>query len=123
MNGTWKHIERQLSHIISKDITFPNIQAVGGGCINQAWKITDNENNNWFIKTNHARLLPMFEAEFLGLKELHESHSIRTPKPIHYGKVGHHCYLVMEYISLHGRNQPCLAGQQLAKLHQTQSDQ
>ena len=122
MNGTWQHVERQLGHISGKEIHFSTIQAVGGGCINQAWKVTDNHNNNWFVKTNHAHLLSMFETEFQGLEELHQTGSIRVPKPIHCGKVEHHCYLLLEYIPLHGRAQPCLAGQQLAQLHQTQAD-
>ena len=123
MNGTWKHVERQFSQLFGKEISFTHIQTVGGGCINQAWKVTDNNENQWFIKTNHAHLLAMFEAEFQGLKELHKTQSIRVPKPIHCGKVDHHCYLAMEYIALQGHEQPCLAGQQLALMHQTQSDQ
>ena len=122
MNGNWQHIERHLSHILEQKIHFSHISSVSGGCINQAWKVSDNNNQSWFIKTNHAHQLPMFEAEYQGLEILYHSNSIRIPKPIHYGVVKNHCYLVMEYISMHGRDQPHLMGEQLAYMHQNQTD-
>lgn len=122
MNGNWQYIERHLSHILEQEIHFSNISSISGGCINQAWKVNDNSNRSWFIKTNHAHQLSMFEAEYQGLEALYNSNSIRVPKPIHYGVVKKHCYLVMEYIPLHGRDQPCLMGKQLAQMHLNQAD-
>ena len=123
MNGNWKDTERQLSQILGRDILFSSVQAMGGGCINQAWKVSNKENEHWFIKSNQKALLPMFEAEFHGLLELSKPESIRVPKPVHYGFSGQHSFLILEYVAMHGRDQPCLAGEQLAKLHQYQSDQ
>lgn len=122
MNGIWQQVERQVAPILGRDIHFSDIQAVGGGCINQAWKVTDSSGHHWFVKSNHAHLFPMFEAEFEGLELLYKTGSIRVPKPIHCDKVAHHSYLLLEYIPLQGRAQPRLAGEQLASLHQTQAD-
>lgn len=123
MNGNWEHIERQLSQILDTDIHFSSIQSVGGGCINQAWKVSTDDNQHWFVKSNQKALLHMFEAEFYGLLEMQKADAIRVPTPIHVGVVAQHCYLIMEYIDMGGCSQPCIAGEQLANMHQYQAEQ
>jgi len=118
MNGNWKHIEQRLSHIMGHAIHFTQIQSLGGGCINQAWRLTDQKKRHFFVKSNHRNLLSMFEAEFQGLETLAQAECIRVPQPICYGTVSHHCYLLMEYVAMSGGDQPYLAGTQLAQLHQ-----
>ncbi|KAG1707519.1 putative kinase [Nymphon striatum] len=61
----------------------------------------------------------MFKAESLGLKEIQNSNTIKTPKPICYGHTNDSSYLVLEFISLSGAINQATMGRQLAKMHQT----
>ncbi|MGB3790900.1 MAG: fructosamine kinase family protein [Phormidesmis sp.] len=99
-------------------------QPVGGGCINQAARVSDG-NRTFFVKTNHANQLAMFEAERDGLQEMHNSNSIRVPQPLCCGVIGTLSYIVMEWLDLGGgRSQGAWQqmGEQLAAMHQATSD-
>ena len=91
---------------------------VGGGCINTAVKLSD-QNQHWFVKLNHASRLDMFEAEALGLKELAIPDAIRVPMPLCTGSANGQSYIVMEYLQLGSGGGAGIAeaGTQLAKLH------
>ncbi len=119
MNGRWKTLEDQLNTIQQGNNHFVTIKPVSGGCINQAWKITDSAGNSWFVKENSPALLPMFEAEAAGLDAIHDSQAIRAPKPVCLGKTDEFSYLVLEYIDLHGAINQKTTGEQLAKMHRT----
>jgi protein-ribulosamine 3-kinase len=119
-NGQLRQIEEQISNSLSEKIKFTHHHSVGGGCINQAWKV-ESLDKAWFIKTNHANLLEMFAAEYQGLLEIEQSKTIRTPEPILYGLAENSSFLVLEYIHFTGQNNQRTAGKQLAALHQTYS--
>lgn len=70
-----------------------------GGCINQAFKLGDGR-RGFFVKTNRADRLDMFEAEFTGLEEIRDAQAIRVPQPICLGTTGQHAWLVLEYLDL-----------------------
>ncbi len=117
MDGTWLDIAKNLSRATGKTIHFAHKEAVFGGDINQAWKITDTNNHHWFIKTNRPSLVSMFEAEAKGLDEIVQSNTIRAPKSFCYGVNDEVSYLVLEYIQLSSLRSPSQAGEQLAKMH------
>jgi len=119
MNGHWKHVIKHINTVENSNIDFNNIEAISGGCINQTWKATDTNNQNWFIKENKPTLISMFEAEAAGLAVIQQSKSIRAPKPICYGKTNDFSYLVMEYISMQSGINQLTTGEQLAQMHQT----
>ncbi len=121
MNGTWQEIAENLNKVTARNIQFTHKEAVFGGDINQAWKVSDSDNKNWFIKTNHPSLLPMFKAEALGLDEIEKSKSIRTPKSYCYGATDELSYLILEFIELSPLINQSQAGEQLALMHQCHS--
>ena len=95
---------------------------VGGGCINMALTLRDGGGARaYFVKLNRAGLLPMFEAEAAGLKELAASATLRVPTPLCTGVVGAQAYLVLEHLDLGGRaaSGPIQAGRLLAAMHRT----
>ena len=51
---------------------------VGGGCINQAFRVTDGK-QNWFVKINRANCADMFAAESDGLGALAKG-PLRAPQ-------------------------------------------
>lgn len=95
-------------------------QAIGGGCINDAYRVQDGE-RVYFVKLNAARYLPMFEAEAGGLAEILDSDTLRVPRPICHGNIGDRCYLVLEYIPLARTSETAMEslGRELALMHRT----
>ncbi len=117
----WQQIAQQIEQNVQQPFSISNIQSVSGGCINSTY-ILQSENNSYFIKLNQAKFLPMFEAEFAGLKELRKTKTIRIPQPIVCGISGDKTFLVMENIPLASSSKQSdeQLGQQLAALHQIQ---
>lgn len=91
---------------------------LGGGCINQATRFTDERTgSSVFVKWNRADLLPMFETEAMGLDALDRTQAIRVPKPICCGRFGQQSFLVLEWIAMRSDGDWFAMGQQLAALH------
>lgn len=114
----WDPIANQISLSTARSFQVQRAQSQGGGCINQAYTITDGK-QHYFVKLNHASALDMFEAEYEGLSALAAPGAIRVPQPICSGISGTQSYLVLEAVDLSGRCDPVALGQQLALLHQT----
>jgi len=117
MNGNWHEVEQHLSKILGKPIQFTKKISVSGGCINQTWKITDTQNNHWFIKTNSPALEDMFRNEADGLNKINKSESIRVPDAITYGSAPDFSYLILEYITMQAQINQKSTGAQLAQMH------
>lgn len=118
-NINWLAVSKTMQTHLQEHIQLEKASPVGGGSINQAWKIHDQQQRTWFVKQNHKHLLPMFEAEYKGLQEIADSQTIRVPNPLCTGVTQQHAFLVMEYIAFHGTPTAEHLGQQLATLHHT----
>ncbi len=94
---------------------------VGGGSINAAYRL-EGGGGAWFVKLNHAGALAMFEAEAEGLQELAAAGAIRVPRPLTWGEAGGRSYLVMEWLTLHGRGDNAALGESLAHMHRTTAE-
>lgn len=114
----WQDIEQQISGYTGKAFTLERKQSVGGGSINDAWRISGN-GQDYFIKLNKASLLDMFEAERDGLLMMSQSNTIRVPQALLSGISHNQAFIVLEYISMTGSAQPEKMGEQLAAMHQT----
>jgi len=117
-------IAEQISKVTAAPFQIETQQPVGGGCINQAAKISD-QNRAFFVKTNRADQLAMFEAERDGLQAMYDSRSIRVPQPLCCGVTDSVSYIVMEWIDLGGGRSNSAwreMGKQLAAMHQATSD-
>lgn len=112
-------IQNQLSDQLGRDITLSSTSAVGGGCINQSYVVATSAEERWFVKTNQAHLLAMFEAEYEGLQALQASKSFIIPTPLFCGQLSGTAYLVLEYLDLSGSCNDKDFASRLAKLHLT----
>lgn len=113
-----------ISRVTEPGFVISNTTPVGGGCISQAMKVSDGQ-RSFFVKTNHASELAMFEAERDGLQEMYASQTIRVPQPLGCGVAGSNAYLVMEWLDLGGSRSTDAwqrMGQQLAAMHQVTSE-
>ncbi len=114
-------VQQLLTDKTGENIDRLEAQPVSGGDINHAYRLSDTK-HQFFVKTNSAEQLPMFEAEMYGLEEIRRSNSIRTPRVIGCGIAGEQAFMVMEYLELAGQPDPVLLAQKLAAMHQfTQS--
>ncbi|OGI42793.1 MAG: hypothetical protein A2150_01660 [Candidatus Muproteobacteria bacterium RBG_16_64_11] len=93
-------------------------RGVGGGCINSS-EVLEGGGRRYFVKSNDAARLAMFEAEAAGLAEIAASHSVRVPRPICTGLHDGRAFLVLEYLDIGGGggNSDALLGRQLAAMH------
>ncbi|MEB3290442.1 MAG: fructosamine kinase family protein [Leptolyngbya sp.] len=95
----WPTIAQHISAKTGTAFTVTDRRSVGGGCINQAYQISDGR-QRFFLKLNRATQVAMFETEALGLKDIYDSQTIRVPKPICWGTAEGEAYLVLEWLDL-----------------------
>ena len=120
----WHDISTQISAATNAYFTVKESRSIGGGCINQAYCITDGA-QRFFVKLNTPGNLSMFEAEAAGLMEIHRSETLRVPLPICYEQNDQATWLVLEYIDLNSgmRGNAADLGRQLAAMHRTTAKQ
>lgn len=90
---------------------------VGGGSINEAYRLEGTDGTCYFVKLNDSRHLDMFVAEAAGLEAIAATNTIRVPRPVAHGNSGKQSYLVLEHLELGTRGNAKLLGEQLAALH------
>ncbi len=122
--NAWPEITAHIKATTGQPFHPKVIDAVGGGCINQAYRIADDR-QRFFVKINSADGLDMFAAEAEGLQEISRSNTLRVPRPVCRGQNGSYAWLVLEYLDLgaHSGSNPDALGYGLAALHRTQAAQ
>ncbi len=118
MNSTLlTHLSTTISNAKQRRFDACSATPVGGGSINEAYRLEGNDGSRHFLKLNDARHLPMFVAEAAGLKAIAATNTVRVPQPIAHGIAGGQSYLVLEYLQLSPRGNARQLGEQLAALH------
>jgi fructosamine-3-kinase len=109
-------IAASISSATGKSFNINSTTGTSGGCINNTFVASDGT-QGFFIKTNTADTLPMFEAEYEGLSEMAATGTIRVPVPVCTGKAGPHAWLVMENLHLQRSGDQGQFGTRLASMH------
>ncbi len=117
-------IESAITDASGERAKLTSSDAVYGGCINDSRVVTLTDGRRYFVKTHaRARQMPnLFTAEYIALKLIYDTNTIRVPQPIASGDD----FLVLEYFQAAppADNWHQTIGRQLASLHQsTQLDQ
>ncbi|VAW96653.1 Ribulosamine/erythrulosamine 3-kinase potentially involved in protein deglycation [hydrothermal vent metagenome] len=118
----WNLLAEHISQATAEPFEIQTHNAVGGGCINSAYRV-QSKNKAYFVKLNNANKLNMFEAEAAGLAELALAKAIRVPYVVCCGVNGSQSYIVMEHLSLSGRGSMQNFASQLEKLHRYSNSQ
>lgn len=120
----WNHIAQDISALTNTPFQIEDKHSIGGGCINSAYSVRGGQ-REFFIKMNRVELRDMFEAEYEGLNEIFQTHTIRVPKPLCTGQDNTNSYLVMEYLELGGTSDASSEklGFDLAKMHRITREQ
>jgi protein-ribulosamine 3-kinase len=113
----WDTIAAAIGSATQRPFRLGDHGAIGGGCINQAYRVEGRDGRRFFIKLNSADKTAMFSAEAAGLGEIAATQTIRVPQPITHGVAGKQCYLVLEHFELSSRGDAKMLGVQLAALH------
>lgn len=119
MTSMWHEIEQHISAHCGSTYAIQSRNQVGGGSINNAFRISDGH-DSYFVKTNRHTLEHMFAAETLALEKLYQTATIKVPQPIAHGVSGHECYMIMTWLDMSGQPNGTLFGEKLARLHQVQ---
>jgi len=118
----WDTVASVISDATHRPFTLRNSVAVGGGSINEAYRLEGTDGISYFLKLNDARHHPMFVTEAAGLAAIDETNTIRVPRPITHGSAGSQSYLGLEYLELKSHGDAKMLGVQLAALHRCTGD-
>lgn len=95
--------------------------ASGGGGASTSAVMDPETSTKYFVKAAWGEI-DMLRAEYLGIKEMSESQTIRVPTPIAFGKTGSKAFVLFEYLNFCGGGSGYDMGVQLAKMHRCISD-
>ncbi|MEZ4806741.1 MAG: fructosamine kinase family protein [Flavobacteriales bacterium] len=104
---------------LDRAVTLMGVTPVGGGSINDAYRM-ETSAGKYFVKLNSMDRYPsMFAAEADGLQRLRDTGSVRVPNVLAVGELPSHTYLLLEHIDA---TTPTLAfwkrcGHALARMH------
>jgi len=118
----WKDIQSAIRDAAHSGFEIAHAASVGGGCINEAYRLEGKDGTCFFVKLNDARHMAMFEAEAEGLKAIAQSHTVHVPQPVAHGISGRQSYLVMEYLEFGTRGNARKLGEQLAAMHRCSAE-
>lgn len=116
-------ITDRITQITGINLSDPHLQAIGGGSINQSFCLSEHSGHKFFVKTNQAVRVGMFESEAIALEQIAQTHTIRVPQPICWGVAADSAYLVLEWLQFSDRPNWQKLGQQLAALHRITNPQ
>jgi len=99
------------------------IVAVGGGSINQAFRIQSSR-GPLLLKVNSSDRASMFEAEAAGLAELGAAAAVSVPTVYACGRTERYVYLALQWIEFSGisRGAETTLGRELARQHAKAND-
>jgi protein-ribulosamine 3-kinase len=113
----WDIVASAISGATHRPFTLRNSTPVGGGSINEAYRLEGTDGTHYFLKLNDTQHLLMFVAEAAGLEAIAATNTITVPHPIAHGSAGRQSYLILENLELSTRGNAKLLGEQLAALH------
>lgn len=122
MNAFHHELATAIGHATGLPLAVSGAQAVHGGDISQAFKLSDGV-RSVFVKIQPAAGLAMFETEAAGLAELAAANAVRVPQVICHGMAAGQAYLVLDYLSLSARGDAVQLGRQLAQQHRASAAQ
>jgi fructosamine-3-kinase len=118
-------LKQKLSGEINSPVSSLSFYSAGGGSINQAYRISTNQQQNFFLKINDKDRFPgLFEKEKNGLQFLAGNDCINTPSVIFSDIFNNDQFLLLEWIPSGHRSENFWKqfGENLARLHQCTND-
>jgi fructosamine-3-kinase len=114
-----QQIKEFLQHHLT-DVNSIDLITVGGGSINDTYRVTINHNQTFFLKSNSSTAFPgLFDKEKSGLEFLRKQNCLQVPSVISHEKDDNFQFLLLEWIEGGIKNESFWKkfGEQLAQLH------
>ncbi len=111
-------ISAAIARATSEPFHGTDMQHIGGGRLNQSFKLADTK-RSFFVKLNEVPRLAMFEAEAAGLQEILSTQSVLAPRLICHGIAENQAFLVLAHLDLRSYGDAATLGHQLAQMHRT----
>lgn len=116
-------LSRAASEALGKPVKFKATSgggySGGGGASTSA--VEDEEGTKYFVKAASGGK-DMLRAEYLGVKDMSDTKTIRVPTPVCYGEYQNRAFAVFEYLQFTGGGSQYELGQKLAQMHRKISD-
>ncbi|MBD2627469.1 fructosamine kinase family protein [Trichormus variabilis] len=118
----WQEIDTHISQVTGQKFQTQQHLSVSGGCINQGYAVSDGK-LVYFVKLNQASQVTMFEAEMLGLQQMHHTNTILVPQPLCWGTASNSSYIVLEWLEMRDSDSKSWQemGRKLAAMHKVTS--
>lgn len=118
----WQEIDTHISQVTGQKFQTQQHLSVSGGCINQGYAVSDGK-LTYFVKLNQASQVTMFEAEMLGLQQMHHTNTILVPQPLCWGTANNSSYIVLEWLEMRDSDSKSWQemGRKLAAMHKVTS--
>ncbi len=120
----WENISKIISNKENNSFKFLTIKEISGGDISRAFSLSGSSKRNsvtnkksYFIKTNNLSQLGMFQSEAVGLKEISDSNSIKTPTVIDVNYFDGVSFIILENLELRKQGSMESFATSLAKMH------
>ena len=124
-NDIATYVKQILTEKVQEPTSSVSFSSVGGGSINETYKITTGGNRQFFIKINAAEKFPsLFKKEKNGLEFIGQKRIIKTPGAIDDAIINDKQVLLLDWIETGPRSASFWKtfGEQLALLHHTSND-
>lgn len=112
----WNDVTKPLSELLSLPVQTVSASTVAGGDIHHAYHLHTTA-GEFFVKSNSAQYLPLFETEANSLKKLAATQTITVPRVFTSGIQNNQAWLFLEYIPMQGQGDDFQRGKDLAFLH------
>lgn len=119
-----EHLAEHLSDHVGQPVDIEAAFPVGGGSINDAWRL-ETDGGRFFLKTNSVDRYPsLFAAEADGLRRLRDAGPLRVPEVIAHGEDHDDSFLLLEWVEggIKGAGFWANFGRGLAQLHRNTQD-
>lgn len=116
--------ENLLDKYYNEPVTIEKTVSVGGGSINDAWRLETNV-DSVFLKYNSDDSFPgMFEKEAKGLQLMRNTKTVYVPEVIGTGKTDNYAFIMMEFIHPGSKRTDFWSdfAAKLAHMHQNSND-
>ena len=100
---------------LREQLRIDSASPVAGGCIHECFRV-EIGGREFFLKSNDASHTDNFAAEADGLVALRRA-DMRAPEPVSHGMAGSKAFLLLEFLSLHGKEDFAALGRMLARAH------